>query len=171
MEKVVLGLGSNKGDSLNILSSAVGELAGILGSLSAAAVYLTEPMHRKEQNKFYNTAVSGFYTGTPEALLKEINAIEEKFGRSRKDEQRWGARTLDIDILLFGDRLITAPPGEPEGLTVPHPRLKERRFALEPLLEIMPAAAEPGTGKLYSDICSGLPPQGVVKTGALPHRR
>jgi len=186
VETVVLGLGSNKGDSLKILQGAIKELDEILVGLRAASLYITEPMHIKEQDMFYNTAVSGFYGGSPHSLLQKINKIEEKFGRNRACEERWGARTLDIDILLFGDRIINdAPCGErstcgesapvvestPCGesalgvespLIVPHPRLAGRCFALIPLLEIMPDAVEPQTGEYYKDILAKLPDQGVV---------
>lgn len=110
----------------------------------------------EDQDKFFNTAVMGFYSGTPGELLSAIHEIEAFFGRDRSGERRWGERTLDIDILLFGNRIVNE-----EDLQIPHPRLKERRFALQPLLELSPDAAEPGTGVPYRDICQSLPDQGV----------
>jgi 2-amino-4-hydroxy-6-hydroxymethyldihydropteridine diphosphokinase len=88
-----------------------------------------------------------------------LHEIEARFGRDRSKERRWGERFLDIDILLFGDFTIN----ETE-LVIPHPRLKERRFALEPLLELSPDIAESGTGLFYRDFCAALPDQGV-RTG------
>ena len=109
-----------------------------------------------DQNRFINTAVMGYYPGTPRELLSRMQGIEAKFGRDRSKERRWGERLLDIDILLFGDLIINEP-----DLIIPHPRLKERCFALEPLLELLPDAEEPGTFLSYREICKTLPDQGV----------
>ena len=155
---VVLGLGSNIGDSQNIILDAVKALHDILTELHCASFYETEPLYITDQNKFINTAVSGNFSGSPRELLLKINSIESNFGRDRTKEQRWGERTLDIDILLFGDIVLN----EPE-LEIPHPRLKERRFALEPLLELLPEALEPRTGLSYSAVCLSLPDQGCKK--------
>ena len=111
-----------------------------------------------DQNRFINTAVSGFYGNSPLELLSSIQNIETRFGRNRSCERRWGERLLDIDILLFGDIALAEP-----DLQIPHPRLKERRFALEPLLELLPEAIEPGTGLSYKKICQALPDQGVIR--------
>ncbi|AEF83401.1 2-amino-4-hydroxy-6-hydroxymethyldihydropteridine diphosphokinase [Leadbettera azotonutricia] len=157
MPLVVLGLGSNQGDSLRILEKAVEVLGIILGSLRQASIYETVPLHVTDQPKFFNTAVAGEYSKEPWALLSEIHKVEASFGRDRSKERRWGERTLDIDILLFGDQIIANHP----LLEVPHPRLKERRFALEPLLELCPDAIDPASGIQYSGICRALPEQGI----------
>ena len=158
---VVLGLGSNKGDSIRIVRDAVTALESVLKSIRMASLYETEPLYVTDQGRFINTAVAGFYPGSSERrsareLLAAIHEIEARFGRDRTVERRWGERTLDIDILLFGDFVLDEP-----DLVIPHPRLKERRFALEPLLELVPDAAEPGTGLSYKSICLSLPDQGV----------
>jgi 2-amino-4-hydroxy-6-hydroxymethyldihydropteridine diphosphokinase len=101
---------------------------------------------------FLNTAVSGYYRGGPRDLLAEIHRLEAAYGRDRSRERRWGERTLDIDILLFGDLVMEGPE-----LEIPHPRLHERRFALEPLLELCPEAADPRTGRYFKDILRGIP--------------
>jgi len=88
--------------------------------------------------------------------LKLISETEARFGRDRSREIRWGERSLDIDILLFGNLILSDP-----DLVIPHPRLEERRFAMEPLLELMPQACSPVTGAGYSGICAALPDQGV----------
>jgi 2-amino-4-hydroxy-6-hydroxymethyldihydropteridine diphosphokinase len=90
------------------------------------------------------------------SLLREVQAVEALFGRDRARERRWGERTLDIDILLFGGECIAEP-----DLVIPHPRLKERAFALAPLLDLAPDAREPGTGIPYRDMLTALPDQGV----------
>ena len=154
---IVLGLGSNKGDSRRIVLGAVDALREVLSDLRAASLYETDPLHVTDQSRFINTAVFGLYPGTPRDLLSRINEIEGRFGRDRTKELRWGERFLDIDILLFGDQCIHEP-----DLEIPHPRLKERRFALQPLLELLPGALEPQTGLPYKSICDGLPEQGVT---------
>jgi 2-amino-4-hydroxy-6-hydroxymethyldihydropteridine diphosphokinase len=161
MPIVVLGLGSNKGDSRRIILDAVKALEEILTELRCASLYETEPLYVNDQGRFINTAVTGFYKGPLDSssareLLSKINKIEARFGRNRSQERRWGERYLDIDILLFGDLVLKEP-----GLEIPHPRLKERRFALEPLLELLPELVEPGTGLSYREICNSLPEQGV----------
>ena len=160
---VVLGLGSNCGDSRQIITGAVKALAEILSNLRCASLYETAPLYVKDQARFINTAVTGYFSGTPDKLLQDVYKIETFFGRDRSREQRWGPRLLDIDILLFGDLVLDTP-----ALQIPHPRLKERRFALEPLLELLPDVTEPGTGFSYRSVCDALPEQGVKR--GLPAR-
>jgi len=165
---VVLGLGSNLGDSRLIVLDAIKALEEVLAELRAASLYETEPLHVTRQASFINTAVAGFYSEqvaqgasdplSARALLSRINEIEARFGRDRSRERRWGERPLDIDILLFGGLVLNE-----DSLQIPHPRLKERRFALEPLLELLPEAKEPGTGISYRVVCDLLPAQGVSK--------
>ena len=155
---VVLGLGSNRGDSRLIIYNAISILKQELENLISASLYKTDPLYVVDQNKFINTAVSGYYKGTPRDLLYYISYVEARFGRDRSRERRWGERILDIDILLFEDKIINE-----KDLIIPHLMLKERRFALEPLLEILPDATEPGTGISYKDICNALPDQGSIK--------
>ncbi|MDR1278544.1 MAG: 2-amino-4-hydroxy-6-hydroxymethyldihydropteridine diphosphokinase, partial [Treponema sp.] len=131
MELVILGLGSNREDSRgkdpgSILEEAVNELGALLSGIKRASLYRTRPMHIQDQPPFYNTAVSGFCSCEPEVLLEGLHRIEAAHGRNRARERRWGERTLDIDILLFGDRLVSRAGAE--ALEIPHPRLKERAF-------------------------------------------
>ena len=102
----------------------------------------TEPWGPVAQPRFLNGAVALETLLEPEALLATLLAVERTLGR-RRDEatERWGPRTIDLDLLLYGDRVLDLP-----GLTVPHPRLHERRFALEPLAELAPDADVPGRG-------------------------
>ena len=158
---VILGLGSNLGDSKLIIHNAVESLKKQFPALCTASLYETEPMYVLEQNRFVNSAVSFYYPGIADTasahrILSIINNIEASFGRDRSIEQRWGQRFLDIDILLFGDLVLNET-----DLEIPHPRLKERRFALEPLLEICPDAKEPGSGLFYKTIRDALLDQGA----------
>jgi 2-amino-4-hydroxy-6-hydroxymethyldihydropteridine diphosphokinase len=108
----------------------------------------TSPLYVPDQPRFLNTAVSGFWNFSAPELLAALHTIEAAYGRNRSRERRWGERTLDIDILLFGDLVLSEPP----LLEIPHPRLRERRFALEPLVELLPEARDPVTGRLFRDI-------------------
>ena len=160
MTLAVLGLGSNLGDSRQIVLDAMDALEGILTNLRRASLYDTAPLYVSDQGRFVNSAVSGFFPGREDIaaarkLLAEINTIERQFGRDRSKERRWGERYLDIDILLFGELVVREA-----DLYIPHQRLNERRFALEPLLELFPEAAEPGTGLFYKDLCRALPEPG-----------
>jgi 2-amino-4-hydroxy-6-hydroxymethyldihydropteridine diphosphokinase len=163
---VVLGLGSNKAygqagkrvtrKPQGLLEEGVRKLEGVLSCLRSAPLFETEPLYVTDQARFLNTAVCGYYEGGPHELLSVIHDIEASCGRDRPKERRFGERTLDIDILLF-DSLIIADP----DLEIPHPRLRERSFALIPLLALLPAAKDPRTGELYRDILEKLPEQGV----------
>jgi 2-amino-4-hydroxy-6-hydroxymethyldihydropteridine diphosphokinase len=129
--------------------------------------YETAPLHVSGQPPFLNAAVLGFFSSQREdaentaaagELLRTVQAIEAQYGRNRSVERRWGERSLDIDILLFGGAVI-----KEADLVIPHPRLKERAFALRPLLDLLPAAREPETGLAYSSVLAALPDQGVVQ--------
>jgi len=152
------------GDSRQIVLDAVHALEEVLTGIKRASLYQTKPLYVTDQGCFINTVVEGFYTpvkasshtASAKELLSRLHEIEGRFGRNRSKERRWGERFLDIDILLFGELIIN----ETE-LTIPHPRLKERRFALEPLLELAPDLAEPCTGLFYRDFCAALQDQGV----------
>jgi 2-amino-4-hydroxy-6-hydroxymethyldihydropteridine diphosphokinase len=165
-EYVVLGLGSNKShgslDSRNILRELMPALGELLREMRASSLYETKPLYVANQPVFINAAAAGFYPAGPRDLLEAVHRLERLFGRDRAGERRWGARSLDIDILLFGGRIVADAP----VLEIPHPRLKERRFALEPLLELVPHALEPGTGMAYRRICGSLPDQGVEILGS-----
>ena len=158
---VVLGLGSNLGESQAIIRKAVHALEQYISGLRCSSLYETVPMYVIDQGKFINAAVTGAYDGTPYDLLNGIHSIEAEFGRDRALERRWGERLLDIDILLFGDLVINGP-----NLTIPHILMKERRFALEPLIELLPDILDPGTGFSYAEICAKLPDQGVIKVSS-----
>jgi 2-amino-4-hydroxy-6-hydroxymethyldihydropteridine diphosphokinase len=140
-----------------VLEAALAELSLSLDSFRAASFYETDPLYVEDQGRFLNTAATGFYNGTPEELLALIQDIEKKHGRDRSRERRWGERTLDIDILLFGRRIVHNPP----LLEIPHPRLRERAFALVPLLELESGVREPLSGLAYDTMLKALSGQGV----------
>ena len=159
-ELVVLGLGSNTGNSAAILRGAVIALSAILSRLHVSSLYITAPQDYEAQPDFCNAAVAGYFAFSPEELLFIANSIEADFGRDRTAETHKGPRSLDIDILLFGERIVSM---EKPCLTIPHKAMKQRRFALVPLVEICPGAIDPLTGAFYSDILAGLPDQRVQK--------
>lgn len=153
----MIGLGSNLGDRRAFLEGATEALAatpGIVG-LRVSAFRETEPVGGPAgQGAYLNAAALLETTLDPFELLRVLQAIETRFGRVRTI--RWGERTLDLDLLLYGDRII-----ETSELTVPHPRLAERRFVLEPLSEIAPGAIEPRSGRRVSELLENLDrPQG-----------
>ena len=149
-----------------ILEKAIAGLGEVLSGIRRASFYETEPVPKSNQNNFLNTAVTGFFSGQAKELLERIQKIEARFGRDRSKETRWGERSLDIDILVFGNLILST-----QDLDIPHPRLNERRFALEPLLELWPDACCPKTGVPYREICNALPEQGIkVLTEPQGHR-
>lgn len=146
--RAFLGLGSNLGDREGHLVHAVRRLSSETGEAVLSSLYETEPMGFLEQDAFLNLVVGLETTRSPQALLELAVTIERERGRTRTF--RNAPRTLDIDILLYGEARISLP-----GLEVPHPRMAERPFVLIPLLELEPALREPGTGRRYADL---LPP-------------
>lgn len=158
----MLGLGSNRGDSLAALRGAVKALGSILEGLQVSSLYISKPRDFLDQPDFYNMIVAGGYRGTPAELLAETSKIEKHWGRDRDKEIPKGPRTLDIDIELFGTEQV----GE-ERLVIPHERMRERLFVLMPLLELLPDFADPVTGEPFREIAERLPDQGVKKAGAL----
>lgn len=142
-QRAFIGLGGNVGDAPATLQSALAALAGLPQTrlLAASRLYRTAPVGGIAQADFSN-AVAELESGLGAAdLLQALLAIERAHGRDRQREQRWGPRTLDLDLLLYGDEIMAL-----DGLIVPHPRMAERRFVLEPLLEIAPQIQIPGIG-------------------------
>ena len=142
---VALSLGSNIGDSKTIIEEAVGDLRGFIDNITVSGLYRTEPVRIKEQPSFLNAAVTGKTSLSPESLLKRINSVENKYGRER--EVRYGPRTLDIDIIFYGDKNIST-----QDLKIPHPEIKNRLFVMVPLCEIAPFLVDPAEGRTVKDI-------------------
>lgn len=139
MEQVYIAVGSNLGEPLKQAQQAIAALDAIPNSrvVSTSSIYRTKPLGPQDQPDFLNLAVLLETRLEPEELLDYTQKIELDLGRVRKDE-RWGPRTLDLDIMLFGNRVIST-----QRLTVPHYGLKEREFMLYPLSEIAPALVFP----------------------------
>ncbi len=143
MTWVAVGLGANLGDAARSVRDAIDALASLPDTrlLRASRLYRTPAWGVTAQPDFVN-AVAALDTGlSPRALLDALLDIERACGRVRIDGERWGPRTLDLDLLLHGDTVIDEP-----GLRVPHPHLHERAFALLPLLNAWPEAIIPGIG-------------------------
>ena len=146
MTRAYVGLGANLGDRERTLRAAVDALAAEEGIevVSVSTLRETEPVGVGEQPRFLNGAAELETTLTARELLDRLLAVEQRFGRVRIPGEH-GPRTLDLDLLLYGDEVIDEP-----GLTVPHPRLHERRFVLEPLAELAPGLLVPGRGDMES---------------------
>jgi len=154
---VVFSLGSNLGDSLETLQGAVTTLAATPGVdlTGVSSVYRTAPVGGPAQDDYLNLVVTGWSSLPTRVLLERAQAIEEAFGRTRLE--RWGPRTLDIDLVAVGDRHVDSA-----DLTLPHPRAHERAFVLVPWLEVDPDAVLPGRGRV-ADLVAGLPVDGVER--------
>ena len=143
MKRVLLGLGSNQSynnkSPLELLSLAGEELCGLMSDLHFSSVYKTPAMYVTDQEDFYNAAALGYVADDADAFdfLHKINEIEAKYGRDRTKEIRFGPRSLDIDIELFGDEQINTPE-----LQIPHIRMEERAFVLIPSIEVLKYSAD-----------------------------
>ncbi|WP_257389384.1 2-amino-4-hydroxy-6-hydroxymethyldihydropteridine diphosphokinase [Tahibacter caeni] len=144
MTPAFIGIGSNLGDSRRLVAEAAASLGGLPRSrlLRSSAHYLTPPWGVTEQPSFINSVVEIETLLQPAELLSALLALEREAGRLR-DGTRWGPRALDLDVLLYGDRVICDA-----GLRVPHPHLAQRAFVLLPLAEIAPERVVPGLGRV-----------------------
>lgn len=134
MADVFIALGSNLGDRAANLAAARKALAsGAIEQLVASSIYDTKPWGPVKQGRYLNQVVRGATDLTPRALLNKLQQIELALGRDRACEERFGPRTIDLDILLYDGLEI-----KDADLTIPHPRMKERAFVLVPLAEIAP---------------------------------
>jgi 2-amino-4-hydroxy-6-hydroxymethyldihydropteridine diphosphokinase len=136
-----IAIGSNLGDRAQVARSAIGAIAALpLTSVTAVSSFVeTTPVGPIAQPAYLNACVRVATCLTPRGLLTRLLEIERAHGRNRAMEQRWGPRTLDLDILLFGEVSMRDEANEPH-LILPHPRLHERLFALEPLAQVWPEA-------------------------------
>jgi 2-amino-4-hydroxy-6-hydroxymethyldihydropteridine diphosphokinase len=147
VKRAFVGLGANLGDREGTLRAAVRRLGGVAGTgvTKVSALRDTEPVGYLDQPRFLNGVVELETSLSPRALLDELLAIEREFGRDRSAALPQGPRTLDLDLLLYGGQTIREP-----GLEVPHPRLHERAFVLEPLAEVDPGLEVPGFGPVQA---------------------
>ena len=158
--RAFMGLGSNLGDRAGMLSAAVRLLAGPdVRVVRASRVYESPPWGKIDQPAFLNQVVEIKTILSPERLLARCRQVEDALGRVRRE--RWGARTIDIDILLYGDRVIDTP-----DLVVPHAELRRRAFVLVPLAEVAPSLRLP-TGETVSDLLAALPDRAAVRAAGV----
>ena len=146
MIRVAIALGGNLGDREQVLRAAASALAGCVEDITLSSFYDTAPVGVGEQPTFLNAALTGRTTLSAAALLERLLDIEREFGRERP--YPGAPRTLDLDLVLYGDAIIDAAP----SLIVPHPRFRERRFVLDPLAEIAGAWIDPVTGKTVATL-------------------
>jgi len=157
---VALALGGNLGPVERTLAHAVRQLQRALGALRVASLYRSAPVSPVAQPDFLNTAVLAHTALGPEEVLGLAKSLELAAGR--RAGVRFGPRPLDVDLLLHGSRRSDAAE-----LTLPHPRLAERRFMLEPLAEIAPDLPVPGTGATVRELLAGVGDQAVERIGRI----
>jgi 2-amino-4-hydroxy-6-hydroxymethyldihydropteridine diphosphokinase len=146
--RAYVGLGSNLGDREATIRRAL-ELLGEQPGVEVVAVSTlreTDPVGYEDQPRFLNGAAALEVDLSPRELLDHLLAVERELGRDRSRETRWGPRKIDLDLLLYGTETVEEP-----GLTVPHPRLAERQFVLEPLHELEPDLTLPD-GRVVRDL-------------------
>lgn len=148
METIVLLLGSNMGNKAQNLKDAIQLIEKNISKIvQKSSVYETEPWGNSDQDSFYNQAVLMYSSIAPNELLQKCQSIELQLGRDRAKEQKWSSRTIDIDILIYGNQIINTP-----NLKVPHPELPNRNFALIPLMELMPEFEHPELKKPIDEL-------------------
>lgn len=158
MTTAFVGIGTNQGDRLETVTSCVFVLDDLddVAVEDVSAVYETEPVGVTDQPAFLNAVVRVATSLGAAELLAELHGVEAAYGRDREQEQRWGPRPLDLDLLLYGDDEIDEP-----DLVVPHPRLTERGFVLVPLLEVMPGGELPDGTPLTTALAALAPITGI----------
>ncbi|HSH28390.1 MAG TPA: 2-amino-4-hydroxy-6-hydroxymethyldihydropteridine diphosphokinase [Thiohalobacter sp.] len=156
-----VGLGSNLDDPVAQVRRALAELDAIEATylLHASSLYASPPMGPPDQPEYVNAVAGLLTTLAPETLLDALQAIEQAHGRVRTGE-RWGPRTLDLDLLLYADLQL-----ESARLIVPHPGLRQRAFVLHPLAEVAPELAVPGLGRVR-ELAQACPAEGLRCIGA-----
>lgn len=161
METVYIGLGSNlsgsMGDPQKQIQTALAKISdhSEIHQLNTSSFYRTSPVGPQDQPDFINAVAQVKTSLKPLALLDYLQKIENEHGRERKEH--WGARTLDLDILIFGQQSI-----HNTRLIIPHPRIEERAFVLVPLLEVKPNFSS-ASGKSTADLLAKCSDQGIVK--------
>jgi 2-amino-4-hydroxy-6-hydroxymethyldihydropteridine diphosphokinase len=155
--RAYVGIGANLGDPAAQVRAAIDALAAVRGTrlVSASSLYRTAPVGYADQPDFVNAVAAVDTELAPLELLGELHAIERSAGRERSF--RNAPRTLDLDLLLYGDASV-----RDAALVVPHPRMQERAFVLAPLAEIAPGARIPGHGGV-AECLARLPDQGVTR--------
>ena len=155
-EIVHIALGSNLGDRAANLAHATDLMDEVIQITAASSIYETPPWGVIDQPRFLNQVFKGCTTLAPINLLYELKAIERLMGR--RETVRYGPRIIDLDILLYGQRVI-----QYNRLQVPHPRMLERAFVLVPLAEVSPGLVIPGSGQAVETLLKQIDPSGVVR--------
>jgi len=150
MPRVFLSLGSNMGDRAQNISQAVSllSISDRVKVIKTSSFYETEPWGKKNQNWFVNAALAIDTDYTPEELLSYCQNIELKMGRIRNENEKWGERAIDIDILIYDDKIIS----NGINLTIPHPYMHLRAFVLVPMLEVKSDLVHPVFNKTVSEL-------------------
>ena len=154
--QIVLALGSNLPDRDLHLDHAVNGLSRYLNGVRESRRYETAPQYEVDQPDFLNSVIAGTTRLPFEEILDHIHQIERDEGRDRSEAGWMGPRPIDIDILLASESIVTS-----QTLTIPHPKMKERKFVLLPLLELFPDAVDPTTGRSFWEFFTTLPNQGI----------
>ncbi|HSW89212.1 MAG TPA: 2-amino-4-hydroxy-6-hydroxymethyldihydropteridine diphosphokinase [Candidatus Saccharimonadales bacterium] len=150
MHTIFLALGSNVGDKKGNISSAITMLKEHISDIVSAPLYETKPWGFTEQDNFYNTVIKGKTALSPDELLLFIKSVEEKTGRIKRFIN--GPREIDIDIILYDEAILVSP-----HLTIPHPRMHERDFVLQPLSDIASDLEHPVYKKTMIELLTLLP--------------
>lgn len=160
-ERVAIGLGSNSGDRSAHLSAAVRALGDQLSQLRCSRVYETAAAGKAAgQPRFLNMCCTGGADQPPDLLLQRMLEIEQHRGRTRGPGRGSTARTLDLDLLLYSDRVIDRP-----GIRVPHPRFRKRAFVLIPLAEVAGSWRDPVSGRTIAELAERVDASGVEPYG------
>jgi 2-amino-4-hydroxy-6-hydroxymethyldihydropteridine diphosphokinase len=158
MADVLIALGGNVGDVRATFVKAIANICGMAQAslMARSSDYATPPWGEEQQDPFVNACIEIDTSLDPHALLFTLHRIEKKFGRDRAREQRWGPRTLDLDLIAYDDVSMDKPE-----LTLPHPRLFERAFVLVPLAEIAPNRLI--AGRTVAAALAGLSVEGIER--------
>lgn len=156
MARVFIALGGNQGDRSALLAAALDALSEHVGIETRSPIYETAAKYVTDQPDFLNMVIEGDTALTPEGLLDALKEIEGLLGR--RADPRYGPRPIDLDILFYDAVRMDTP-----RLTIPHPRIAERRFVLQPLCDIAANLRHPVTGGTVAEMLAALPPETDVR--------